>query len=105
MGHSYIVGEGLEFQVRDAVCEFILESLSLIDNWHSASARTMVVGWHDSWSNFPPGCKELEVCLMSRVDREEVCLKLKQDVIPSLIKGSEAEDTAWKMLKLIESCG
>lgn len=61
MAHSYIVGAGLEFEVRDSICESVLERLrdELRIKGSSSTALELVTEWYDYWYSMPPGCKEL----------------------------------------------
>ena len=63
MAHSYIIGGGLEFEVRDSICEAILERLKdeLVNNGSSQPALEVVKRWYDYWYTMPPGCKELTI--------------------------------------------
>lgn len=60
MAHSYIIGKGLEFEVRDSICESILGRLKdqLAKNGATPSLQ-VVTEWFDYWFATPPGCKEL----------------------------------------------
>jgi|GEM_PF-6735284 len=61
MGHSYIAGGELAFEVRDSVCEGILERWpdELARTGGSETALELVTQWYDYWFAPPPGCKDL----------------------------------------------
>ena len=63
MGHSYIIGNKLEFMVRDSVCEAILGDLltQLTNSEASQSTLDLVKHWYDDWHIMPPGTKELDM--------------------------------------------
>jgi hypothetical protein len=62
MGHSYILGNQLEYEVRDSICEAILERLIIkVRESRVQEAIDLVNEWYDYWYSTPPGCKELHL--------------------------------------------
>ncbi|MGC4013533.1 MAG: hypothetical protein QM755_03290 [Luteolibacter sp.] len=74
VAHSFILGKGARFQVRDLIFEAILERLKddlANKDAHSSSTR-IATEWFNYWYETPPGCKRLTIEIPEQDVRERI---------------------------------
>jgi len=100
MAHSYLVCKDSEYEVRDSICEIVLERLK-VGNWSSQLVEGLVSEWYRYWLEMPPGSKELDLNVSSISYRNEIIEMLTTELLPTVDKNSELADVIKKMSILI----
>ncbi len=99
MGHSRIMGEQLEFEVRDSICEAILEKLleKINDEKLNILVIKVVSEWYDHWYSMPPGCKDLKFTCLNLEIRKSI-----KNALEALIRELPSNGELMRVAKQIE---
>lgn len=102
MGHSYIIGTKSEFEVRDSICEAILERLiaKIAKENVAQESLEIVTDWYEYWYSMPPGCKELEFVCPSPEIRSQI-QNAMESVIQNLPPNGELLRVAKQMIAVL----
>ena len=102
MGHSYIAGKQLEFEVRDSICEAILERLvTKVRDTKVQEAIDLANEWYEYWSSMPPGCKDLQLVCPSPEINSMIKVELAS-VVHDLPHDGELQRVAEQIMAILE---